>query len=51
MLNSNVQLWNDLGFKHVGRVVKCDQEVACFYDGDEEADLDRRITENSEFSN
>jgi|EP00908_Phaeocystis_cordata_P018848 hypothetical protein len=40
VLTSNTKLWDDLGFAHVGRVVRADQKAACIYeDGSGEACL------------
>ena len=40
VLTSNTKLWDDLGFEHVGRVVRADQKAACLYeDGSGEACL------------
>jgi len=36
VLNSNVELWDRLGFEHVGKVVRCDMSVARIY-GEQEA--------------
>jgi hypothetical protein len=32
VLKSNVELWDNLGFEHVGRVVRCDKDAPCVYD-------------------
>ena len=50
MLQSNTKRWNDLGFEHVGRVVKCDKDVPCFYDEEDDACLvDAYVCTNSDF--
>jgi len=36
VLQSNVELWDRVGFAHVGRVVRCDQDLPCLYEGDEQ---------------
>lgn len=35
VLQSNTQLWDDLGFEHVGKVVSCDKATPCIYPRDE----------------
>mmetsp|Transcript_2430 Transcript_2430/g.5090 ORF Transcript_2430/g.5090 Transcript_2430/m.5090 type:complete len:307 (-) Transcript_2430:179-1099(-) len=36
VLKSNTKLWDDLGFQHVGQVVRCSKEAPCIYtEGDE----------------
>jgi len=32
VIQSNQRLWDDLGFEHVGRVIRCDKDAPCLYD-------------------
>jgi hypothetical protein len=34
VLSSNTDLWDRLGFEHVGRVVRCSKDAACLLDAD-----------------
>jgi len=36
VLKSNVDLWDRVGFEHVGTVVRCDQDLPCLYEDDEQ---------------
>jgi len=35
VIRSNKQLWDNLGFEHVGRVVQCDKDAPCIYEDSE----------------
>lgn len=41
VLSSNTQLWDDLGFEHVGAVVRCAMDEPCVYDGGAECLAER----------
>lgn len=42
VLASNTKLWDDLGFEHVGSLMRCSKDTACVYEADDEMRLPER---------
>ena len=44
VIKSNQKLWDDLGFQHVGDVIRCDKDAACVYEEEEACLTDAPFT-------